>query len=75
MEKSEANAFIRYVGLNNYKEDNVINNELNDYNLPSARYESDDLSRFVDLPMHLLMLGVVKAAMLKIRNENSKQTC
>jgi hypothetical protein len=36
------------------------------YELPSAWYEFPDVKQYVDVPMHLLMLGVVKSAMLRI---------
>lgn len=36
------------------------------YTLPSAWYHFPDLNAHVDVPMHLLMLGVVKSVMLKI---------
>jgi hypothetical protein len=38
-----------------------------EYKLPSSWYNTtNDISVFVDVPMHLLMLGVVKAVMLSI---------
>jgi hypothetical protein len=36
------------------------------YTLPSAWYHLIDLSTHVDVPMHLLMLGIVKSVMLRI---------
>ena len=36
------------------------------YSLPSAWYNLFDLSTHVDVPMHLLMLGVVKSVMLRV---------
>lgn len=36
------------------------------YTLPSSWYHFTDLKAHVDVPMHLLMLGVVKSVMLKI---------
>jgi hypothetical protein len=36
------------------------------HQLPSSWYDSDNMGIFVDVPMHLLMLGVVKSTMLKV---------
>ena len=65
---SEAKVFLRYVGINNNAQQYVLNNYniITKYELPSAWYQSDKISLFVDVPMHLLMLGVVKSVMLKV---------
>jgi hypothetical protein len=34
------------------------------YQFPSSWYDTEDLSMFVEVPMYLLMLGVMKADML-----------
>lgn len=46
-----------------YKEDPK---RFHKYELPSAWYHFNDLNMHVDVPMHLLMLGIVKSVMLKI---------
>lgn len=65
---SEAKVFLRYVGINNNAQQYILNNynTITSYELPSAWYQSDNISIFVDVPMHLLMLGVVKSVMLKV---------
>jgi hypothetical protein len=37
-----------------------------EYKVPPPWYDNNELSIFVDVPMHLLMLGVTKSVMLKI---------
>ena len=64
----EAKIFLRYVGINNNEQKHILKN-YNDialYELPSAWYQSDSVSIFVDAPMHLLFLGLIKAVMLKV---------
>lgn len=65
---NEAKTYLRYVGIHNNAQQTILNN-YNDillYELPSAWYKSDSLSIFVEVPMHLLFLGVMKSVMLKI---------
>lgn len=64
----QAKVYLRYIGINNEVQKYILNNYniINKYELPSAWYKTDDVSIFVDVPMHLLMLGVVKSVMLKI---------
>jgi hypothetical protein len=64
----EAKVFLRYVGIHNNDQLHVMKNynDMESYELPSAWYQSDNISIFVDVPMHLLMLGVVKTVMLKV---------
>ena len=75
----EAKTYLRYVGIHNNAQQHIINN-YNDiilYELPSAWYQSDNVSIFVEVPMHLLFLGVMKSVMLKVNkclrliNQNS----
>jgi hypothetical protein len=59
----EAKVFLRYVGIHNNEQKHILKN-YNDialYELPSAWYQSDSVSIFVDAPMHLLFLGLIKA--------------
>jgi hypothetical protein len=65
---NEAKTYLRYVGINNNAQQTILNN-YNDiilYKLPSAWYQSDSISIFVEVPMHLLFLGVMKSVMLTI---------
>ena len=63
----EANVFLRYVGINNNAQKYILKSydTITSYELPSAWYHSDNISIFVDVPMHFFMLGVVKSVMLK----------
>ena len=65
---SEAKVFLRYTGIHKTEQLHVLKNfnVIASYELPSAWYQSDNVSIFVDAPMHLLMLGVTKAVMLKV---------
>jgi hypothetical protein len=65
---TEAKLFLQYVGINNNEQEHITANfrDIETYKLPSAWYNSENTSLFVDVPMHLLMLGVVKSVMFKI---------
>lgn len=53
--------------INDERKDNP--KKFKQYQLPSSWYHTtNDISVFVDVPMHLLMLGVVKTVMLAIGN-------
>ena len=62
----EAKCYLRYLGLSNAASEAICNNWEHDFTLPPSWYDFDSLSIFVDVPMHLIMLGVIKAVMLKI---------
>lgn len=77
--KFEAKTYLKYTGINNKEQIKIMNNYniMHEYKLSSAWYNCDDLKLYVDVPMHLLMLGIVKTVMLKINkilrmtNQNS----
>ena len=77
---NEAKSFMRYLGINAIVQEKIIimatnnkkhmeennSNIYEKYKSPSAYYGFSDLSVFVEAPMHLLMLGVMKSVMIKI---------
>lgn len=70
--QAKARSFLKYLGLSAAAMKKIIdcatgseNNE-GKYKLPSCWYGNTDLSFCCDVPMHLLMLGVVKSVMLRI---------
>ena len=55
------------MATNNKKQKEAFHqNQCDIYKSPSASYGFSDLSVFVEAPMHLLMLGVMKSVMIKI---------
>lgn len=65
---SQARSYLKYFGLNNSAMDAIMNSIKNGttYNTPHAWYDLNYTTVFVDVPMHLLFLGIVKSVMLKI---------
>ena len=74
----QARCYLKYLGLNNSIINNIVANKNEDYHVPSSWYNQNDLTIYVNVPMHLLMLGMVKSVMIKIgkwlrdKNLNSK---
>lgn len=62
----QTKSYLKYLGLNSAAVEKIVLNLDKPYNVPPAWYDYNDLSIFVDVPMHLLMLGVTKSVMLKI---------
>jgi hypothetical protein len=62
----ESRSYLKYLGLNKAAVNIILSNQHMEYKVPYSWYECNELSIFVDVPMHLLMLGVVKAVMIKI---------
>jgi hypothetical protein len=62
----QAKSYLKYLGLNSAAVETIMSNVEVKYEVPPSWYDSNDLSIFVDAPMHLLMLGITKSVMLKI---------
>jgi hypothetical protein len=56
------------LGLNAEAQEKIIEHALQNkiYQFPSSWYDTEVLSVFVEVPLHLSTLGVMKAIMLKI---------
>ena len=65
MKISEAREYLKYLGINKSGQTQIIQEKF-EYKIPSTWYGNDDLSIYVEAPMHLLMLGVMKAVMIKV---------
>jgi hypothetical protein len=61
----QAKAYLRYLGINNTGQLLILEKK-HEYKLPSTWYGFNDLNVFVEVPMHLLMLGVMKAVVIKV---------
>jgi hypothetical protein len=76
----QAKSFLKHLGLNAEAQEQIVDQALDNkvHQFPSSWYDTEDLSVFVEVPMHLLMLGVMKAVMLKIgkwlRSNNQNAT-
>jgi hypothetical protein len=74
----QARCYLKYLGLNNDIINKIVNNKNEEYHVPSSWYNHNDIDIYENVPMHLLMLGLVKSVMIKIgkwlreRNLNSK---
>ena len=66
---TQAKSYLKYLGLNDTAREAVVNGikSGNHHKVLYAWYEFEDTTVFVDVPMHLLFLGIVKNVMLKIR--------
>ena len=62
----QARCYLKYMGINNNIIMDILNNKNEVYHVPSSWYNFNDLTIYVNVPMHLLMLGVVKSVILKI---------
>jgi hypothetical protein len=75
----EARMYLKQLGLHTVAQEKIISTALQSmqnedydheqmvsYKLPASWYGFEDTTIFVDVPMHLLMLGVVKSVMGKI---------
>ena len=62
----QSKSYLKYLGLNKAAVDNILENHELEYKVPPSWYDCNELSIFVDAPMHLLMLGVTKSVMIKI---------
>ena len=62
----QAKSYLKYLGLNSAAVETILLNSEVVYKVPPSWYDYNDLSIFVDVPMHLLMLGITKSVMLKI---------
>ena len=65
---TQAKSYLKYLGLNDTAREAVANGIKTGkhYSIPNAWYDFDDTTVFVDVPMHLLFLCIVKNVMLKI---------
>jgi hypothetical protein len=63
---AQSKSYLKYQGLNKAAVDNILANHELEYKVPPSWYDCNELSIFVDAPMHLLMLGVTKSVMIKI---------
>jgi hypothetical protein len=64
----QAKLFLKHLGLYADAQEKIVDQALQNkiYQFPSSWYDTEDLSVFVEVPMHLSMLGVMKATTLKL---------